>query len=198
MRLRKKIKNTGPGSLLLAENRHKGRLEETSRFTAEVPTPSIIPRLVWPEEATSSKDGEQSVSQTVSACGWGPRAERHSQAARRAGAEVLREEVIGAFKGLPRWLKWWRICLPMQEMKETRVQSLGREDPWKRKWLPTPVPLPGESHGQRSLVGCSPWGHKVLNMTCHAQTHTHPKEHLHDWDVIGQGDAINYLPSEGK
>ena len=34
---------------------------------------------------------------------------------------------------------------------ETRVQSLGWEDPWKREWPPTPVFLPGESHGQRSL-----------------------------------------------
>ena len=31
---------------------------------------------------------------------------------------------------------------------------------WRRKWHPTPVLLPGESHGWRSLVGCSPWGHK--------------------------------------
>ena len=29
--------------------------------------------------------------------------------------------------------------------------------PWRREWLPTPVPLPGKSHGQRSLVGYSPW-----------------------------------------
>ena len=32
--------------------------------------------------------------------------------------------------------------------------------PWKRAWQPTPVSLPGESHGQRSLAGCSPWGQK--------------------------------------
>ena len=31
---------------------------------------------------------------------------------------------------------------------------------WRRKWLPTPVFLPGKSHGQRSLPGYSPWGHK--------------------------------------
>ena len=30
---------------------------------------------------------------------------------------------------------------------------------WRRQWHPTPVLLPGKSHGQRSLVGCSPWGH---------------------------------------
>ena len=32
--------------------------------------------------------------------------------------------------------------------------------PWRRKWQPIPVPLPGKSHGQRSLVGYSPWGCK--------------------------------------
>ena len=32
-----------------------------------------------------------------------------------------------------------------------------REIPWRRAWQPTPVFLPGESHGQRSLVGYSPW-----------------------------------------
>ena len=31
---------------------------------------------------------------------------------------------------------------------------------WRRKWQPTPVFLPGKSHGQRSLAGYSPWGHK--------------------------------------
>ena len=35
-----------------------------------------------------------------------------------------------------------------------------RKIPWRRVWVPTPVFLPGKSHGQRSLVGYSPWGHK--------------------------------------
>ena len=37
--------------------------------------------------------------------------------------------------------------------------------PWRRKCQPSPVSLPGESHGQRSLVGYSLWGHKELVMT---------------------------------
>ena len=41
----------------------------------------------------------------------------------------------------------------------------GWEDPWRRKWQSTPVFLPGKSHGQRSLVGYSPWGHKELDTT---------------------------------
>ena len=36
---------------------------------------------------------------------------------------------------------------------------------WRREWQPTPVFLPGEFHGQRSLVGYSPWGHTELDMT---------------------------------
>ena len=39
------------------------------------------------------------------------------------------------------------------------------EIPWRRKWQPTPESLPGKSYGQRSLVGCSPWGLKELGMT---------------------------------
>ena len=41
-------------------------------------------------------------------------------------------------------------------MRETQVQSLGQEDPLEKEMAPTPVFLPGESHGQRSLVGYSP------------------------------------------
>ena len=65
-------------------------------------------------------------------------------------------------------------------MQENQVQSLEWEDPfesmgsqrvghnyatdWRRQWHPTPVLLPGKSHGRRSLVGCSPWGGKELDM----------------------------------
>ena len=49
-------------------------------------------------------------------------------------------------------------------MQETWVQSLGWGDPWRRKWQPIPVVLPGKSYGQRSLVGYCPWGHKESDM----------------------------------
>ena len=52
----------------------------------------------------------------------------------------------------------------LSEMQETWVRTLGQEDsPWRRKWLPTPVFLPEEFHGQKSLVGSSPWGHRALD-----------------------------------
>ena len=50
-------------------------------------------------------------------------------------------------------------------MQEPWVRSLGWEGPLEKKWLPTPVLLPGEFHGQRSLVSYSPWGHKELDAT---------------------------------
>ena len=50
-------------------------------------------------------------------------------------------------------------------MQETWVQSLGREDPWRRAWQPTPVFLPGESRGERSLVGYGLWGRKEPDTT---------------------------------
>ena len=50
-------------------------------------------------------------------------------------------------------------------VQETKVRSLSREDPWRREWLLTPVLLPGEFHGQRSLAGYSPWGPKESDTT---------------------------------
>ena len=54
-------------------------------------------------------------------------------------------------------------CLP--GMQETRVRSWVGKIPWRRKWQPTTVLLPGESHGGRSRVGYSPWGRKELDTT---------------------------------
>ena len=44
------------------------------------------------------------------------------------------------------------------------IPGLGRP-PWRRKWQPTSVFLPGESHAQRSLAGCSPWGSQSRDTT---------------------------------
>ena len=51
------------------------------------------------------------------------------------------------------------VCM----MQKTQVQSLGQKIPWRRAWQHTPVFLPGESHGQKSLVSCHPQGEKVLD-----------------------------------
>ena len=50
-------------------------------------------------------------------------------------------------------------------MQETRVQSLGQEDPLEKEMATHSSILLGRFHGQRSLVGYSPWGYKESIMT---------------------------------
>ena len=56
--------------------------------------------------------------------------------------------------------------VPLETLPANAGERRRGFDPWagkipfRRKWHPTPVLLPGMSHGQRSLVGYSPWGHK--------------------------------------
>ena len=55
-----------------------------------------------------------------------------------------------------------RVCLQCRKPGfEPWVQKIL----WRRKWQPTPVFLPGQSHGWRSMTGNSPWGHKESDMT---------------------------------
>ena len=50
-------------------------------------------------------------------------------------------------------------------MQKTQIRSLSREDPLEKGMAATPVFLPGKYHGQRSLVGYSPWGCKETDTT---------------------------------
>ena len=65
------------------------------------------------------------------------------------------------------WLRGSSVCL---QCGRPGFDPWVRKIPWRRKWQPTPVFLPGESRdspppGWRSLVGYSPWGRKELDMT---------------------------------
>ena len=65
---------------------------------------------------------------------------------------------------------WWASLVVqtvknLPVMQETRVHPWIGKIPWRRKWHPTPVFLPGEFHGQRSLWGCNPEGHKESDTT---------------------------------
>ena len=70
--------------------------------------------------------------------------------------------LIGIHYGLPWWLSSKESTC---QCRRHRFDPWVGKIPWRRKWQPTPVFLPGESHGQRSLGGYSPWGHKELDMT---------------------------------
>ena len=58
-----------------------------------------------------------------------------------------------------------KIHLPIQERQEMCFLPLGREGPLEKEMATSPVFLPKEPHGQRSLGGYSPWSHKELDMT---------------------------------
>ena len=89
------------------------------------------------------------------------------------------------------WLRWsrvtsvelWRFNSNFQmgvSLIAQLVKNLGSgvnpwvgKIPWRRKWQPTPVFVPGESHGQRSLVGYSPRGRKESDTTERLHSHFH-------------------------
>ena len=65
-------------------------------------------------------------------------------------------------------------------MQEMQFHSWVMKIPWRRKWQPVPVFLPGKSHGQRSLAGYSPWRHKsdtTESLWAHARTLTYTYTH---------------------
>ena len=61
----------------------------------------------------------------------------------------------------------WTFCIP-------GFHPWVRKILWRRKWQPTPVLLPGKSHGRRSPVGYSPWGRKELDRTEQLHFHFQP------------------------
>ena len=80
--------------------------------------------------------------------------------------QYRRANLLGLF------LYLW-ASLVAQRLKRLPIPECGRPGfdpwvgkiPWRRKWQPTSVLLPGESHGGKSLVGYSPWGRKESDTT---------------------------------
>ena len=68
------------------------------------------------------------------------------------------------------WLSGREPACQCREIKRCRFNPWVWKIPWSRKWQPTPIFLPGKSHGQRTLVGYSPWGCKESDTT--EQEHT--------------------------
>ena len=61
------------------------------------------------------------------------------------------------YRGLPWCFRQWRVCL---QCGRPGFDLWVGKVPWRRKWQPIPIFLPGKSHGWSSLAGYSPWGHK--------------------------------------
>ena len=65
-----------------------------------------------------------------------------------------------AERGLPRWYSGTESACQCRRHKRLECELWVGKIPWSRKWQPTPVFLPENFHGQRSLASCSPWDHK--------------------------------------
>ena len=64
--------------------------------------------------------------------------------------------------------QWVKNTPAMQDMQRHRFNLCVGKIPWRREWLPTPIFLPGETHGQGSLEGYSPWDRKESDTITHA------------------------------
>ena len=72
-------------------------------------------------------------------------------------------------------LPWWLNGKePACQFMRHGFNPWVRKIPWRRKWHPTPVFLPEKSHGQRSLVGYSPWGRKRVRHNLVTKQQQHP------------------------
>ena len=65
----------------------------------------------------------------------------------------------------PKWLSGKESTCLCRRCRRCGFNPWVRKISWRRKWQPTPVFLPGKSHGQKSLVGYSPWRCRELDMT---------------------------------
>ena len=91
-----------------------------------------------------------------------------------------------------------------KEIEENNRMGKTRDLFRRRQWHPTPVLLPGKSHGRRSLVGCSPWGHLKSDTTerLHFRFHALEKRmathsRVLAWRISGTGKHGG-LPSMGS
>ena len=87
----------------------------------------------------------------------------------------------------------------------TRFNPWVRKIPWRKKWQPTPVFLPGKFHGKRSLAGYSSWSRKELDMTEYAhvhrlqlRVHLPQLKNLHGHDKDGSSCMLQVRPGTVK
>ena len=74
-------------------------------------------------------------------------------------------EIANLPTGFPGGISGKEPVYQRRRLKRPAFDPYVGKIPWRRAWQPTPVFLPGESHGQRCLAGYSPWGRKELDTT---------------------------------
>ena len=113
-----------------------------------------------PGQSRSTKQWLGSLSDTLKERTGG----RGFMGKRSRGLLLIKGKICLAW-GLLQRFSGKRVCMPCRRHRRCGFNSWVGKIPWRRKWQPTPLFLPGESHELRSLVGCTPRGCKELDMT---------------------------------
>ena len=85
---------------------------------------------------------------------------------------------------LPRWFNGKESTRQCRSCGRRALNPSVRKIPWRRKWQPTLVFLSGKFHGQKSLVGYSPWNCKEPDTAEHTCTHTHTHTHIYIYAFV--------------
>ena len=140
----------------------------------------------WESSSPHAEQGRPLSASLLACCCCFPDSPSHKQALKKLSKQILlvlktrailfwmppHTEIRYLSYGLPRWSSNKESACECRRLKRHRFSPWVGKIPWRRKWQPTPVFLPGEFHGQRSLAGYSPWGCKVHGeMTEHTHTH---------------------------
>ena len=109
----------------------------------------------------------------------------------REGREGKSREDLTQRLGFPGGTSGKESTCPRRRCKRCGLDPWDGKIPWRREWQPSPVFLPVKPHGQRSLAGCSPWGHKEWERTEQLSTHAHTKTCSYPYsDVISGNSAM--------
>ena len=126
--------------------------------------PPKVMRLQWQHILIPSRGGGQEPEGGEEGSGerrwlWG----RQAQPSRHVNS--LLHGDLKRMKGFPGDPGGKKLTWQCKRHKRGWLDCWVEKIPWRRVGQPTPVSLPGKSHGQRSLVDCSPWGHKESDTT---------------------------------
>ena len=99
---------------------------------------------------------------------------------------------------LPQWRVSQESACQWRRHKRCRFNPWARKTPWRRKWQPVPVILHGKSHGQRSLVGFSPWGCKESDATEQQRRYHRETFVIINWYDLKFDKVVNLVPHEWK
>ena len=98
---------------------------------------------------------------------------------------------VDQMEGFLQWLKGEESSCQCRRGRRCGFYPLIRKIPWRRKWQPSPVFLPGKSHGQRTRVGYSLWGHKRAG---HGPSAKHQQQ-MEDYKVMRKVTVAQSCPT---